>query len=52
MIERTRTIAENLARCTDQELIETLPYIRDENGEKVNLLQLRRILREKVKKDD
>ena len=46
------TIAEAMSRCTDEELIELLPYIRDENHEKVNLLQLKRFLREKAKKDD
>ena len=45
------TIAETLARCTDQELIECLPYIRGEDGEKMNLLQLRRYLREATKHD-
>ncbi len=43
-----RTIAENLMRCTDQELIALLPYIRDEDGEKVNLIELKHYLR-KVK---
>ena len=37
----------NLERLNDSELIEMLEYIRDENGEKVNLYQLRRYLREK-----
>ena len=51
MMTDCETIAENLARCTDQELIECLPYIRDEEGEKVNLLQLKRYLREATKHD-
>ena len=42
------TIAENLSRCSDQELIELLPYIRDENGERVSLIELKHYLR-KVK---
>ena len=44
------TIAENLARCSDQELIALLPYIRDEDGEKVNLIELKHYLR-KVKEE-
>ena len=40
-----RTIAENLALCSDQELIALLPYIRDENCEKVNLIELKHYLR-------
>ena len=44
------TIAENLSRCSDQELIELLPYIRDENGERVSLIELKHYLR-KVKEE-
>ena len=33
----------------DDELIPVLKYVRDENGDPVNLLQLRRYLREKRK---
>lgn len=40
------TIAENLARCSDQELIAMLPYIRDENGERVSLIELKHCIRE------
>jgi len=36
-----------LERLRDDELIELLPYIRDEEGERMNLMQLRRYLREK-----
>lgn len=36
-----------LERLPDDELIELLPYIRDEEGERMNLMQLRRYLREK-----
>lgn len=42
---KPRTIAENLARLTDDELISVLPWIRDENGEKVSLIELRHYLR-------
>lgn len=38
-----------LERLPDEELIPVLKYIRDENGDLVNLLQLRRYLREKRK---
>ena len=41
-----KTIAENLMRCSDQELIAMLPYIRDENGERVSLIELKHYLRE------
>ena len=34
-----------LDRLNDSELIEMLPYIRDEEGERVNLHPLRRYLR-------
>ncbi len=36
-----------LERMSDEELIGMLPYIRDEEGYKVNIFQLRRYLREK-----
>ena len=40
-------IWEALDRMSDTELIEMLPYIRDEEGQKVNLFQLRRYLNTK-----
>ena len=40
------TIAQIMSRLTDRELIEMLPYIRDENGEKVSLVELKHFLRE------
>lgn len=43
----TKTIREILLGLSDQELIECLPYIRDENGEKVNLIELKHALRER-----
>ena len=46
----SHTIAENLSKCSDQDLIDMLKYIRDENGEKVNLIELKHYLRE-VKRD-
>lgn len=42
----SQTIAENLSKCSDQDLIDMLKYIRDENGEKVNLIELKHYLRE------
>lgn len=39
------TIADNLLRCTDGELIEILRYIRDENGERMSLVELKHYLR-------
>jgi len=43
----TKTIREILLGLSDQELIECLPYIRDENGEKVNLIELKHALKER-----
>lgn len=40
------TIAEIMIRMSDEELIEMLPYIRDENGERVSLIELKHLLRE------
>ena len=40
-------IWEALDRMSDTELIEMLPYIRDEEDQKVNLFQLRRYLNTK-----
>lgn len=45
--QRPLTIREILLGLSDQELIECLPYIRDENGEKVNLIELKHALRER-----
>jgi hypothetical protein len=47
---QTLTIAEIMIKLSDRELIEALPYIRDENGEKVSLVELKHILRETVAK--
>lgn len=49
MKQEPETIAQIMARLTDAELIEMLPYIRDENGEKVSLVELKHILRETIK---
>jgi hypothetical protein len=44
------TIAENLIKLSDRELIEVLPYVRNEDGERVNLIELKHMLRKAVKK--
>ena len=44
------TIAENLIKLSDRELIEVLPYVRNEDGERVNMIELKHMLREAVKK--
>lgn len=49
MSNKPKTIAEIMATLSDEELIEALPYIRDENGERVSLVELKHYLREKVK---
>ena len=36
-----------MERLTDDELIEMLPFIRDQDGNRVNLFQLKRYLKEK-----
>ena len=42
------TLAQILARLSDSDLISLLPYIRDENGEKVSLIELKHYLRAKT----
>lgn len=49
MPKRNKTIAEIMISLSDEELIEMLPYIRDEDGEQVSLIGLRHLLRETVK---
>lgn len=44
--KKPKTIREILLGLSDTELIEMLKYIRDENGEKVSLIELKHILRE------
>lgn len=46
--ERTmvETIAQIMAKLTDRELIEMLPYIRNENGERMSLIELKHYLRQ------
>ena len=45
-----RTLLDNLLECDDQELISMLPYIRDENGERVSLVELKHYLREEYQR--
>lgn len=45
----TETIAETMIRMSDADLLTILPYVRNENGEKVSLIELRHILRETVR---
>lgn len=40
------TIAEIMIRLSDEELIDMLTYIRDENGERMSLIELKHVLRE------
>ena len=46
----TETIAENMIRMSDADLLTILPYVRDENGERVSLIELRHYLRETVRR--
>ena len=46
MANKPQTIAEILARLADEELISLLPWIRDENGEKISLIELKHYLKE------
>lgn len=48
-MKKRPTIAEIMIRLSDKELIEALPFIRNENGERVSLDELKRILKETVK---
>ena len=40
------TIAEIMSKMSDYDLLEILPYIRDENGERMSLIELKHYLRE------
>lgn len=44
------TILENMLRLRDEDLLVMLPYIRDENGEKVSLIELKHFLKEEKEK--
>ncbi len=46
------TIAEIMIRLPDSELIPMLKYIRDENGERVSLVELKHYLKECVAIDN
>ena len=48
--DKQPTIAEIMIKLSDDELIEALQYIRDENGEKVSLIELKHCLRETVRR--
>lgn len=52
MDRKIPTIAEIMSGMSDQELIECLPWIRDENGEKVSLIELKHYLREHLHKEE
>lgn len=45
--DEPKTIREIMKGMSDRELIEMLPYIRDENGEKVSLIELKHYLNER-----
>lgn len=44
------TILENMLRLRDEDLLVMLPYIRDENGEKVSLIELKHFLKEEKRR--
>lgn len=44
------SILDNLLRLRDEELLTVLPYIRDENGEKVSLIELKHFLKEEKRR--
>lgn len=46
------TILENMLRCTDEELVGALPYIRIDGEPVVSVKQLRHVLREEKKRMD
>lgn len=45
---QTPMIAEIMIRCSDEELIDALPYIRNEDGIRMSLIELRHCLRETI----
>lgn len=47
---KTICILDNLLRCSDEDLLSVLPYIRDENGEKISLVELKHYLMEEKKR--
>ena len=47
MDRKIPTIAEIMAGMSDQELIDVLPWIRNEDGERMSLIELRHYLRER-----
>ena len=47
--KRPETLRDVLRVMSDSDLIELLKYIRDENGEKVSLIELKHYLREERK---
>ena len=49
-MNRDEIVAE-LLRLRDEELLTVLPYIRDENGEKVSLIELKHFLREEKRRN-
>ena len=44
---KPKTIAEIMAGMSDQELIDVLPWVRNEDGERMSLIELRHYLRER-----
>lgn len=47
MDRKIPTIEEIMAGMSDQELIDVLPWIRNEDGERMSLIELRHYLRER-----
>lgn len=47
MDRKIPTIAEIMDGMSDQELIDVLPWIRNEDGERMSLIELRHYLRER-----
>lgn len=45
--QKPKTIREILKELSDRELIEMLPYIKDENGEKVSVIELKHYMNER-----
>ena len=45
-----RTLLDNLLDSNDQELLAMLPFIRDENGERVSIVELKHYLREEYQR--
>jgi hypothetical protein len=50
MFENIGTIAEGFSKLSDHQLMGVLPFVRNENGEKMTLAELKDCIRESVER--